>query len=387
MDAIGTNSGLNTPVVDATARDLRELQVDSSAMSERKSPTEAGTAPKFGDVLKKLQGNYGGQAEKPRVAKKTMDKDDFLRIMVTQMKNQDPLEPFKAEKFAAELAQFTTVEQLQNINQGIAKLARANQPTEKMALTSMIGRYVTLDKERFSHVEKHKDTLSFNLSKDAAAVKVSVFSEQGELLTQKDLGEMKSGEGTFIWDGENAAGTAAKEGTYVFKVNATDDRGSPIQISTKSQAAVVGVTFEGSEPSLLVGDPAKPEKVAMRNVVRIELGPSSTGQSSPQIPGAQSLSEVSQRMSGAGGQQATAKPEPENQNMRPSAEVIAAAMGSVSPQQQMGQNKYQSLAMAAGNSRPLNGGVNAANISNSRVPPSGGDEKGFPNGLGGGDSK
>src|SRR3954451_19142441 len=127
------------------------------------SPTEA----KFGDVLQKIQTKYGAKPEKQREIKKTLGKDDFLRIMITQLKNQDPTSPFKAEQMATEMAQFTSVEQLQNVNQNLGKLQNTQQPLERLAMTNMIGKVVTIDRERFQHVEGQNESLSFNLPKDA----------------------------------------------------------------------------------------------------------------------------------------------------------------------------------------------------------------------------
>src|SRR3954467_1313029 len=124
---------------------------------------EAATAPKFGEVYNQIMTRYGEKTEKPREAKKTLGKDDFLRIMVTQMKNQDPTNPFKAEQMATEIAQFTSVEQLQNVNQNLNKMAAQNKPLENMAMTNLIGKTVTIDRERFPHLEGQPEALTFNL--------------------------------------------------------------------------------------------------------------------------------------------------------------------------------------------------------------------------------
>ena len=63
------------------------------------------------------------------------------------MKFQDPTSPFKPEQMAAEMAQFTSVEQLQNVNQNLAKMSTANQPMERLAMTGLIGKTVTVDRD------------------------------------------------------------------------------------------------------------------------------------------------------------------------------------------------------------------------------------------------
>ena len=253
-------------------------------LNEQKDSKEAQTAAQFGDVWKNIQGKYGAKAEKPREIKKTLGKDDFLRIMVTQMKHQDPTSPFKAEQFATEMAQFTSVEQLQNMNQNLTKLTTQDKPLERLAMTNLIGKTVTIDRDRFPYTEGTNATLNYVLPKNAAAVHVAVVSEQGEVILEKDLGPTKQGENVFAWDGLKKNTLAAKGGNYMFRVDAKDENGQSMPINNKGDARVVGVSYDGAEPVFLVGDAAHPDKVLMRNIVKIV-----DGAPAALIPGAQSL--------------------------------------------------------------------------------------------------
>lgn len=228
------------------------------------------TAPQFGQVLQGIQSKYGARPEKGREIKKTLGKDDFLRIMITQMKNQDPTNPFKAEQMAAEMAQFTTVEQLKNMNESLNKMTTANQPLERMAMTGMIGKTITLDRSRFPHVEGVNDSVSFGLPRDAAAATLSLVNEHGETILTKDIGKLKAGENSFAWDGNKLNSLPAKSGNYRIIVEATDSQGMHIDTDSSAQARVIGVSFEGSEPVFLVGDNKHQEKVTMKSIVRID---------------------------------------------------------------------------------------------------------------------
>jgi flagellar basal-body rod modification protein FlgD len=239
---------------------------------------------KFSDVWNQIQAQYGAKPEKPKEIKKVLGKDDFLRIMITQMRHQDPTRPFNAEQFATELAQFTSVEQMQNMNQNISKLANQGQPLERLAMTNLIGKTVTVDRERFPYTENSNETISFILPKDASQVRVAVIAENGETVAEKDMGALKSGENSFIWDGKKANTLPAKSGNYTLRIEAQDEHGQPFASNSRVQARVVGLSFEGAEAVLLIGDPNRPEKVTMRNVIRIDSGTEGT------IPGAQPLS-------------------------------------------------------------------------------------------------
>ena len=235
---------------------------------ETKSPSQQ----QFGDVWKRIHSEYGGKAEKPREIKKTLDKDDFLKIMVTQMKHQDPTKPFESDKLATEIAQITSVEQLQNVNQALKKLATQNQPLERMAMTNLIGKDITLDRNRFTHSEGLTTSLSYTLPEDAAEVTVAVFNEKGEIIHSKELGNQEAGVRAFTWDGAKDNSILAPSGNYLFKVEAKAASGKNLQIANQQKARVIGVSFEGFEPVLLVGNNQQQEKVALKHVVRIEDG-------------------------------------------------------------------------------------------------------------------
>lgn len=264
-------------------------QGPATPLNENKDQKTASTAPAFGDVWKKMQAEYGVKAEKPREIKKTLGKDDFLRIMVTQMQHQDPTSPFKADQMAQQMAQYASVEQLQNMNSQLSKMTTQNQPLERLAMTGLIGKVVTVDKERFPHTEGNKDTLGFELPKDAAQVTVSVVNDAGETMFSKELGSLKKGSQSYVWEGIKANTLPAKSGSYVYKIDAKDGKGVDIAINPKGQARVVGVSFEGKEPLLLIGDPANPQKIAMSSVSRID------SDSPALLPGAQSLAAASGR--------------------------------------------------------------------------------------------
>lgn len=185
------------------------------------------------------------------------------------------------------MAQYASVEQLQNMNTQMGKLTTANQPLERLAMTGLIGKTVTVSKERFNYTQGDNQQLGFTLPKSAASVKVTVVNEVGEPVATKDLGALKEGSNTFVWDGLQQNTLPAKTGTYAYKVEATDENGSSIPLPTTGETRVIGVSFEGQEPILLVGDPSRPDKIPMSSVSRIAEG------ESMMIPGAQSLSSAS----------------------------------------------------------------------------------------------
>ena len=352
------------------------------AINQQKDSKESARQAQFGELLNQMQAKYGAKAEKPREIKKTLGKDDFLRIMVTQMKNQDPTNPFKADQMAAQMAQFASVEQLQNLNAGFNKMAQNNQPLERMAMTNMIGKSVTTDGSRFAHQEGDNESLSFNLPRDAKEVKVTILSEQGETIFQKDLGATKKGEGSFTWDGKRVNSLPAKAGNYMLRVEAKDEREADIVIETKKRSRVIGVSFEGSEPVLLVGDAKHTEKVPVKSVVRVD--------SDAPAPSIGAPMQMSMPMQGAqgGAQQAEGETQAAAQN-NGNFFTFQKGVGSsnldstqASPEIAAALARYQA-ASGAGANTPANPAAQAQGGAATAAQHIAQDaqEKGFPNGL------
>jgi len=267
--------------------DLAAMGVEmDTTVQKTKTDSASPTEPQFGKVWNQIQAQYGAKAEKPREVKKQLGKDDFLRLMIMQMKYQDPSKPFEMDKMGAEMAQLSSMEQLQNLNQTMKQMLTRDQPMERMAMTSMIGKTVTVDRDRFPFTEGSSQPIKFNLPMDASRVTLTIVDQSGSPVVETDLGPQRKGEGGYLWDGKKANSLPAKSGNYTYRISAADASGNPMKVGNAANVRVVGVSFEGQKPVMLVGDPNSPDKVFMENVVRII---DHSGSTSALIPGAQSL--------------------------------------------------------------------------------------------------
>ena len=219
IGAIGTNAGVLAP-------GAMPSQNESPEMQSAGNPP----APSFAEVWQGIQAKHGEKTQRPREIKKTLDKDDFLKIMMTQMKNQDPTSPFKAEQFASELAQFTSLEQLKNLNTSLTKMTTQNQPLERMAMTGLIGKQVTVDRQKFAHTENMKTNLSFLLPMPSEHTKVSIVNEAGETVSEQEIGASPKGQNIITWDVLRANTLPAPTGNYILRVKGKDSIGNPIQV-------------------------------------------------------------------------------------------------------------------------------------------------------------
>lgn len=372
--AVPANSVVNTPINTGGA-------AAGGYLVNQKDLKTPETAAKFGEVLQNIQNKFGAKPDKAREIKKTLGKDDFLKIMITQMKNQDPTKPFNADEMAAQMAQYASVEQLQNVNQNLNKMQNDHQSSDRMAMTNLIGKTVTVDRERFPHTEGVNEALGFTLARNASEVKIQVVNEQGETVLDKDLGPQKAGEQSFGWDGIKSNTVAAKTGNYTFKIVAKDERGAPLPTNPKTQGRIIGVTFEGSEPAFLIGDAHSQQKITMRNIIRIDdvpevpqgfAPPQPTQAQAPAAPGGNFFSFTR----GLG-----------SQNIDPAALSPEAQQALAKYDAQKAQaNAPQAPAGAAGaaheDAQPVDGSTSGANAQLAQgAGQIGGGEKGFPSGV------
>lgn len=137
-------------------------------------------------------------------------------------------------------------------------------------MSAMIGKSVTVDKSKFTHQKGNYSPVNYMLPQDAARVKITVVDEHGEDIYSKELEPQKSGSNTFNWDGMANNGIPQKSGSYSVKVEAEDQKGVKLKIDPISHEAIIGIAFDGGESNFLVGDPKQPQKIAMKNVVKIE---------------------------------------------------------------------------------------------------------------------
>jgi flagellar basal-body rod modification protein FlgD len=222
------------------------------------------------NAVNSFQAKYGEQPKEARVIKKALDKDDFMRIMVTEMKHQDPTKPMDSDHMATQMAQITSVEQLKNVGSAIEKLADKNTASDRLAMSAMIGKSVTVDKGRFQHQKGTLSPINFELPQDAQKIKLSILNEKGDEVAVRELEPMKAGANSYNWDGINASSIASNTGNYIVRIDAEDKAGNKIKIDPISKETVVGVTFEGGETNFLVGDPKNPQKVAFKSLTKIE---------------------------------------------------------------------------------------------------------------------
>lgn len=204
------------------------------------------TNPNWVDPNKKLR-QGGGNNE--------LNKDAFMKLMLEQMKNQDPTNPVKSHEMAAQLAQFTSVEQLSNISRGIDDLKQAQAPVGNFQALNFIGKSVSGDSAKIIRSEGDKEhEIRFTLGSNAKSAEISIYDLNGIVLKKLSMNDLKKGENETSWNGIAENGQVTRSGEYRVKIEAVNDTGKKIHAETKFDGKVSGVNFTADGPVLLVGN-------------------------------------------------------------------------------------------------------------------------------------
>ena len=176
--------------------------------------------------------------------------DQFLQLLTTQLKNQNPLDPLDTNQFTQQLVEFSGVEQQLKTNDFLASLVTSNSNTTNSNAVGYIGKTVTASGTR-SELVNGQAQWQFNV-KDTSTVTVTIKDANGNNV-YSEQGAMQAGTGTFTWDGLDNQGNAKPPGSYTISMQAVSAEGKTVNVSTETTGIVTGVDFTGSEPVLLVG--------------------------------------------------------------------------------------------------------------------------------------
>ncbi|PMZ90953.1 MULTISPECIES: flagellar hook assembly protein FlgD [unclassified Pseudomonas] len=182
---------------------------------------------------------------------KALGKDAFLKLLVTQLKNQNPLEPQDNGEFVAQLAQFSSLEGITTLNDTVTGLANNYNSSQALQASSLVGRSVIApgDKAVVDTTKSLSGTVVVPSSVASATLKIT--DAAGKTVRTIDLGSQKAGNASFIWDGKNDAGETVPAGTYTFGATTTID-GQSVALITNLPATVNSVTISQTGGELML---------------------------------------------------------------------------------------------------------------------------------------
>jgi flagellar basal-body rod modification protein FlgD len=180
-----------------------------------------------------------------------LDRDAFLQLLVTQLRYQNPINPLSNEEFISQTAQFSSLEQLQNLSESVNALTELQRSSSGMALLNLVGKHVVAESSTFSLSGGSPVNLSYSLSADAN-VTIAIYSSDGVPVRAMDMGPQSRGDHSFVWNGLSDSGVCMPDGNYTYLVSAIDANGDDVGV-TKSISGVVSSVILGGEPRISIG--------------------------------------------------------------------------------------------------------------------------------------
>lgn len=166
--------------------------------------------------------------------------DRFLTLLVTQLRNQDPLNPLDNAQVTTQLAQISTVSGINQLNDTVAALAASFTAGQYLQASGLVGRDVVVAGDKLALGEEDPAAFGLAIAKDADSVQVTIKDAAGVVVRTLDLGALKSGIRHFEWDGKDAAGKAMAPGDYRISVTATS-KGEAVAVDPLTIAKVTGI--------------------------------------------------------------------------------------------------------------------------------------------------
>ncbi len=217
------------------------------------------------DFRKQLEKVTG---KKQNVAKNKLERDDYLNLLVTQLKYQDPSKPMEHYEMASQMAQFNTVEQLMGVNKLLTEMKKLQNDAKAEKLTQYLGKdleiqgnIIHLDSDGKSNLAK------FELPAVASNVIAEIRDDHSKVVKSLHLGFQQVGSNKIEWDGTNDKGVKLPAGNYTFNILAATEDGKPMTAKTSYLAKVEGITdiFSGGKLDTNAGEADPSKIVAVRN--------------------------------------------------------------------------------------------------------------------------
>jgi len=179
------------------------------------------------------------------------DLNRFLNLLITQLKNQDPLDPLDATEFTSQLVQFASVEQQIHQNANLEKLISLNQASQVSTMVDFIGTTIEAKGQEFP-LENGEGKFTYTLG--ASADKTTIHIAKNGLTVFSTSGETDAGKHTFTWDGRDKNGVTQSDGTYTAVVTAQDRQGKLLSVEHTVFGRVTGAGAEDGVVTMFLGD-------------------------------------------------------------------------------------------------------------------------------------
>jgi len=203
-----------------------------------------------------------------------VSKNDFLKLLTIQLKQQNPLKPYDNQEFASQLAQFSQLEQLSDIRSLLEEQIQTNniltQTITNSALPGMLGKNAKVSTNKLNYDGEKQVTLGFTLPYAVQSGEIKIYNQGGALVRTVQLGNssLTNGEHKVEWDGTDSDGNTLGKGIYTFEVKLRDAKGVSSNADTFSTGNIEAVRFKQEGTFLVVNG----LEIPLNNVFDISVG-------------------------------------------------------------------------------------------------------------------
>lgn len=181
-----------------------------------------------------------------------LTQEDFLQLLTAQLKYQSPTSPANATQLAQEFASISTVDGINQINDKLSALGKANSASQMAQASDLVGRKVAVSGNHLLANAKGTATAVFDLAGSTASTTVTILNSNGSIADTLKLGSRSAGQQDFTWR------NAIPGQTYSYQVSATDASGNEVNAALYTVYNVQGVNISGSSPTLNISGLSTP---------------------------------------------------------------------------------------------------------------------------------
>ncbi len=201
--------------------------------------------------------NYRLQSEPSPYADPSSElgRDEFMRLLVAQLENQDPLEPKQDTEFIAQLATYSSLEQLIDLNKRMDRMIVAQDQLLNGQALELVGREVLADTNGSLQLRRNgAESVMFDLFEQPSSLTVEVYDEGNALVRRVEINDLAPGRQRFEWDGRDNDGKELPPGEYRYRIYAKDSKGESMSVRSIVAMPVEGLRVAEDGLFLVSGD-------------------------------------------------------------------------------------------------------------------------------------
>jgi len=183
--------------------------------------------------------------------KQTLGQDQFMNLLIAQLKNQDPLNPVDNSQLMAQLAQFSQLQETQQMAQSLNKFIAQQNTANATNLVTLLGKHVTTNGSTFALTPGTPTPISYTLAANASTATVQILNASGVPVATWTGSNQTAGAQNLMWDGRDSSGNTLPTGLYSFSVLAKAANGAAVSATTQTTGIVRSINYDGNGPVLV----------------------------------------------------------------------------------------------------------------------------------------